>query len=342
MSFELTQEEIVNLEKMHKSVYDKKIADRIKSVIALAKGYSFELIKKILLIDERTVRRYFIIYKGKGVDGLLSLNCKGGISKLSSEQEKELCQHLEENLYSTAQEICAYIKNKYNIDYTSDGLVITLHRLGFSYKKTKIIPAKADRKKQEEYLKDYEKLRKEQKPDEKVYFIDGVHPTHNVMPAYGWIKKGKEKEVRSNTGRERININGAYSPDDGDIIVRKDETINSQSTIELFKMVEEKNPNISKIFAISDNAKYYSAKIVKEYLETSKIFLIHLPSYSPNLNLIERLWKFFKKKVMYNRYYETAKSFEEVIDDFFNIGTHIYKDEIKSLLVENFHLFNTA
>ena len=65
MSFELTQEEIVNLEKMHKSVYDKKIADRIKSVIALAKGYSFELIKKILLIDERTVRRYFIIYTAR-------------------------------------------------------------------------------------------------------------------------------------------------------------------------------------------------------------------------------------------------------------------------------------
>ena len=315
MSFELTSAQIKELEKLHRSIKDKRIADRVKCVVALAKGFSFNEIHDILLIEERSARRYFAKYKKMGADGLLIMNYKGGISKLSKDQEIKLCKHIEDNLYSTASEITSYIKKAFNIDYTSDGLVITLHRLGFSYKKTKRIPARADAEKQKAFLKEYNKLRKAQKSYEKTYFIDGVHPTHNVMPAYAWIKKGKEKEVKSNCGRQRININGAYSPDDNDIIVRKDESINAQSTIELFKMIEKKNNHKSRINVISDNARYYKSKLVKEYLKSSKIVMIYLPSYSPNLNLIERLWKFFKKKVMYNKYYDTLEEKNEVIPD---------------------------
>jgi transposase len=60
--------------------------------------------------------------------------------------------------------------------------------------------------------------------------------------------------------------------------------------------LEEKNPDAETIYCILDNARYYRALIVKEYLKTSKIELVFLPSYSPNLNLIERLWKFYRKK----------------------------------------------
>lgn len=342
MSFELIPTEIKELEKLHKNIRDKRIADRVKCVIALAKGFSFDEIHDILLIEERAARRYFSKYKEMGVDGLLILNYKGGISKLSKDQEIKICSHIENNLYSTAGEIASYIKKEFDINYTSDGLVITLHRLGFSYKKTKRIPAKADGEKQKDFLEEYNKLRKNQKSDEKTYFIDGVHPTHNVMPAYAWIKKGTEKEVKSNCGRQRVNINGAYSPDDNDIIVRKDESINAQSTIELFKMIEEKNKDKSRITVISDNARYYKSKLVKEYLMSSKIVMMYLPSYSPNLNLIERLWKFFKKKILYNKYYETLREFENAIDDFFENGIIKYSDEIKRLLVEKFHLFNTT
>ena len=217
-------------------------------------------------------------------------------------------------------------------------MVHTLNRLGFSYKKTKLVPSKADAEKQKKFVASYEVIRKNLSNSEKIYFMDAVHPTHNVMPAYGWIKRGKEKGVKSNSGRQRININGVYSPIDGEIITRNDDRINSQSTIELLKTIENKHPELSKIFIIRDNAKYYCSQLVKEYLETSKIEFIPLPSYSPNLNLIERLWKFFKKKILYNKYYESFDIFEQVVDDFFQRGVVEYKKEIKSLLSENFHI----
>jgi transposase len=342
IDFELEKQEIAVLEALHKTIRDKKIADRVKCVIALGKGHSFEEIEEFILINERTARRYFNTYKEKGEDGLILLKHRGRIPKLTQSQSEELKYHISENSYAKAIDIANYIKNKYGIDFTPEGLVITLHRLGFSYKKMKIIPAKADAKKQEAFVKNYKELRKNLKKDEKIMFVDAVHPTHNVMAAYSWILRGSAKCVKSNSGRERININGAYSPCDNEIIIREDKTINAQSTIELFKMIEEKNPDMKTIYIILDNAKYNRSKLVKEYLMTSRIKLIFLPSYSPNLNLIERLWKFFKKNVLYNKYYEKVYDFKKAIIDFFEIEIKNKTCELKSLMTENFHIINST
>lgn len=337
----LSANEKEELIKLHKSLKDKKLADRVKAIISLGSGYSHQQVAEILLIDDKTLYRYKELFN-KGLKHLLELNYKGRIPKLSVDQEKELSIHLEQHLYNSSKEIVSHIKTQYNVDFSHDGLVIALHRLGFSYKKAKNVPSKADREKQESFVQEYNELRENLKQDEKIYFIDGVHPTHNTMPTYGWIKTGTEKEVKSNTGRKRININGVYSPVDQEIIVRDDERINSQSTIELFKMIESKHLELTRIYIYSDNAKYYYSKLVKEYLVNSRIELIPLPTYSPNLNLIERLWKLFKKNVIYNKYYEKFDQFRNAVFDFFENRIHTIKPELKSLMSEKFHLVNST
>ena len=79
-----------------------------------------------------------------------------------------------------------------------------LQRHGFSYKKPALVPGKANQQKQREWIADYEKLRQDLPKNETICFMDGVHPTHNVQPAYGWIKKGERKEIPSNSGRSRL------------------------------------------------------------------------------------------------------------------------------------------
>lgn len=69
-----------------------------------------------------------------------------------------------------------------------------MQRHGFSYKKPAFIPGKADKEQQLKWLLEYEKLRREISEDETICFMDGVHPTHNVQPAYGWIKKDERKD----------------------------------------------------------------------------------------------------------------------------------------------------
>ena len=102
-------------------------------------------------------------------------------------------------------------------------------------------------------------------------------------------------------------------------------------------MVEKKHRKAETIYVIADNARYYRNCAVKEYLESSRIKLIFLPPYSPNLNLIERLWKYFRKKVLYNRYYETFSEFQENAMAFFdNIKQH--KPALRTLLADNFEI----
>jgi len=117
--------------------------------------------------------------------------------------------------------------------------------------------------------------------------MDATHPQHNPVLAGGWIKRGEEQEIPTNTGR-RVNINGAIDLERLEPVVRFDDTINADSTIALFKQLEAIHLTAVCLYVICDNARYYRSKAVQEYLETSRIKLVFLPPYAPNLNLIER------------------------------------------------------
>jgi transposase len=167
--------------------------------------------------------------------------------------------------------------------------------------------------------------------------MDAVHPQHNPVLGYGWIKRGEDYAVRSNTGRRRVNINGVIDVERLEPVVRFDDTINADSTIALFEQLEQFYAVATYIYVICDNARYYHSRAVQAYLENSRIKLVPLPPYAPNLNLIERLWKFFKKKVLYNRYYESFDTFRKACEEFFS-NPQQYQTELRLLLTENFEI----
>jgi len=105
----------------------------------------------------------------------------------------------------------------------------------------------------------------------------------------------------------------------------------------LFEEIEKANPKAKHVYVIADNAKYYRSKEVNEYLTMSKIKVIFLPPYSPNLNLIERVWKFFKYKVIRGKYYDRFDKFKDAVHEFFENIT-CYKEELNRLLTDKFHI----
>ena len=114
--------------------------------------------------------------------------------------------------------------------------------------------------------------------------LNGTHPQHNTHCAHGWIKKGQNKEIKTNSGRQRVNINGVVNAHDPtDVVIEESASINAQSTIALFKKLEQKNKSLQRIFVVADNARYYRNRTVKAFLKTSKVQIIFLPPYSPNL-----------------------------------------------------------
>jgi transposase len=333
----LTDEQRLDLRRQHRSERNRRHAYRINVVLLLDAGWTHQQVANALLLDDATVRDYERRYRTDGLDILLSDEYRGGTAKLTRAQERELDAHVDAHLYSTAAEVRAHIEATYGVSYTEQGVRDLLERLGFTYKKTKLVPGKADAEQQEAFLAQMAKLKEEKGKDDEICYLDGVHPQHNSKPANGWIKKGKEKQLLSNTGRERININGALNPRNHDVIFREDTSINAESTIKLFDQLQSHYPNAPNIYCIADNAKYYRNKAVKAYLETSRVRLIFLPPYSPNLNLIERLWKHLKKMRCNNKYYEKFADFKTAILSFLeNIGDE--KEALRTLLTENFRV----
>ena len=101
-------------------------------------------------------------------------------------------------------------------------------------------------------------------------------------------------------------------------------------------------PKRAKIVVFCDNARYYRSSVVREYLEKSRVELRFLPPYSPNLNPIERLWRFMKKTVCYNRYHATLGGFRGALLEFFAGLTGKYRDQLKTLITTNFHVIDPA
>ena len=193
----LTARKIEILQEAHYSSFGRKQADRIKSILLLNKGLSFIQVAEILMLDGTTIRRYQKEFKKTGIDGLLECRSHGSVGFLTDKQEKQLTRHLKKNIYKTGKEVVSYVMLTYGKTYSLDGMTHLLHRLGFVYRKTKVIPGKVDLIKQEQFKKEYYALKQTKQSKDKIYFLDAAHPHHNNEPFYGWIYKGEEKAIKN-------------------------------------------------------------------------------------------------------------------------------------------------
>jgi transposase len=212
--------------------------------------------------------------------------------------------------------------------------------LHFSFKKTTLIPGKTPSVEvQEAFIKRILNLSANLKAGEHLYFIDGVHPQHNTRSQKLWISKGKTHCIRSNSGRVRVNINAALNPLTLQVQHTHNEaTINAQSTEKLYNKLIAAHPEASKIYIIADNARYYNNKQLVETFRNTIIEVIHLPPYCPNLNLIERLWKWLRSKID-SIYFEKLTAFEEKIFYYLD-NTVNFANELKSILTMKFQTIN--
>jgi transposase len=337
MNFTLTQNEREKIKQLHRNCSERKFADKLKSLLLLDKGFSCVEVGEILLLDDDTIRKYRSQYLIQGAESMLADKNKGTSSRLNECQINELEEHLEENTYSSTKGIIVWIKECFGITYTTNGINSLLKRLGFVYKKPVLTPCKADVRKQEEFIEQYKELKNGLEENDQIYFMDGVHPQHNSIASYGWIKRGKTKQLKTNNGRKRTNINGALNLKTKEVLYVEDERINSQTMIALLQLILE-NQKEGKIHIILDNARYYHSQLVKDFLAGNKRICLHfLPPYSPNLNIIERLWHILKKMVVYNKFYLKFQDFSKAVNDFFENKIWL-NEEFENYLTDNFQI----
>lgn len=289
------------------------------------KGWSIASIAEALLLSEDAIREHINEYRESKK---LKPENGGSIQKLSVEHSNELVAHLRNHTYLYVKDIIAYVQSTWTVTYSVPGMRNWLQRHGFSYKKPALVPGKADGQQQREWMDRYEKLKQNLPTNETICFMDGVHPTHNVQSAYGWIPKGIRKEVPANSGRSRINLSGVLDVVNHKVLIQEDKTLNAQATISFFRKIEDAYPRKKRVHIFCDNAGYYRNKAVTGYLQTSRIKLHFLPPYSPNLNPIERLWKWMKERVIYNTYYREFEDFKLAVFGFFSTLSALTADSV--------------
>lgn len=335
-NFVLTSDEICELKAAHRVASNKKLvkyAYKINAIILLGTEWTAEEVSEALLLDKNTLGTYVKNYKIGGIDCLLQTAYKGRVPRLDTTQQQELTNHLAEYTYPDAKAVAKYIKETYKVSYSISGATDLLRKFGFTYKKPKNTPPGADAIDQIQHLEKYEKARRE---GAEVYFMDGCHPHYNSRPDYGWVLKGHEKALISNSGKKKINIQGAVNIESKQIIGNvSEENINQNTALKFIEKVHTKHEKEEKVLIVLDNAGYYKSNKVKSYVEKHEnLELLFLPPYCPHLNLIERVWKYFYKQVISNRHYENFKGFVAGCKSFFRRS---HRKKFSTLLTEKFH-----
>ena len=336
----LGKEERKKIEKEIRKLNNRKKADRLRVVLYKADEHSNKFIAKLLQIGRHQVTKILQRYQQEGWQVLLkSGNQQGSKAKLSQEQQQALKVELSTSIYATAHQVIAWVDQQWEVKYEVSGMQKLLKRLGFSYKKNRLVPSKADPELQQQFVQWFAGLRERLEPSALLLFCDAAHFKHNAEAGYAWSLKGDPHLIPSNTGRQRYNVLGAYDPQSQEycFMLTKD-NINQNKMIEFLTLLRTKFSDKETIYLILDNASYNHAHRVKDAAREQKIMLDYLPPYSPNLNPIERLWKFVRKKFFKDKYRATFATFCQQLDDFF-ANLDQYRDALASLITENFELF---
>jgi len=334
---ELSKKELAALKLAHREARRNeraKLADKIKAVYLLGSGWKISDISEALLLDDNTIYRYNDIYLEKGLSGLSENNHKGRELYLMSSEMNDLDSFLQEQPCRTTKQAIQYVEQEFGVTYSISGMNALLKKLGYTYKKPKVVPGKANKEAQKKFIKKYENIRNNMELDDSLFFMDGVHPQHNPIIQYGWFKKGAETIINTNARHHRLNINGVIDIDTKEVIVHNHASLNEEATLDMLEELRKFRPK-GKIYLVLDNAGYYNTKRVKEFAQHTEIILLYLPPYSPNLNLIERLWGLLQRETLYNHYYSTFDEFKQACGDFF-MGLPDQQEKLQTLFTEKF------
>jgi transposase len=337
-TIQLTPQQRKDISERRRQAQDRRIFQRLSAVLWSDDGRSREAIAQLVGISTRQVGHGLRIFRNKGLDELCTLHYQGDPGRLGPAQVKRLRQEIETGVFHNADQIRTWIESTFGVTYSASGVKDLLGRIGASFHKVSGFFWKADVQEQKKFVRKHRRHKRQAGPGTRRYFVDACHPVWGVDLLYScWLLTGQRFYVGVGNGRKRLNILGAYSPDDHDYVDLRltRENITGEQFVKLLEALRAKHPETAKFLLYLDNARYYSKPCVKQWLAAHREFrLVPLPAYSPNLNLIERLWKFLRKKAL-NRWLKTFEEMQAAVAGVLDrLGD--YRDELSTLMTERF------
>lgn len=336
IQLELTADEIRDLAE---ALDDPSISEENRTkllVIRLhAEGAKSGFIAKCLNLHSNTVTNYLKTYLEGKLPAVLEVKYYQPSSSLDPLMDCLKCSFKVAPV-ADAKQAAARVRALTGVRLSESQIRRFMKKLGLKLRKACPIPGKADPQLQLDFYRDemLPRLEEAAKGERQVYFVDAAH---FVLGAFlGMIWCFARVFVKTPAGRQRYSVLGAIHSHSLELVsVRTKDNINSHSVVALIDQIAEKHRG-QPVTLVMDNARYQRCHFVTAHAHAKGVELLFLPAYSPNLNLIERLWKLTKRRCLTNRYHKDFESFRGAIDSCLDNLQGPLKSELASLMTLNF------
>jgi len=339
MTFTAEEKQAFNYERYHHP--DPRVQRKMEVLWLKSQGVAPGEIARLADVCPNTMRNYLREYQEGGLERLKEMHYQHPHSALAA-HASTLEAHFQEHPPATVKEAQHEIAQLTGIQRSETQVRQFMKRLGLQCRKVGMIPAQADPEEQAAFLKEQlePRLAEAQAGQRAVFFGDAAHFV--LAPFLGFLWCFTRVFIKAPAGRQRFNVLGALNAITHELImVTNDTYINAESVCELLRQLAVLNLGVP-ITLVLDNARYQKCAQVLDLAAALHIELLYLPAYSPNLNLIERLWKFTKKQCLYSQYYADFGSFKAAIQQCLSETHTTHKAALDSLLTLKFQTFEKA
>jgi len=343
---ELTAEQRKEIERRRKGTLDRRIYQRLTAVLAVAAGKTREDVADVLGVSLSQLGEWLRVYRQDGLDALCEIRNKGDPGKLTPSQVEQLKAKVSTGCFRNSDRIRHWIASTFRVHYSSSGVKDLLRRLGVTYHKVSGFLWKADPDEQHAFVRRVARHRREaEQPDAprtRRYYVDACHPVWGLDLVFCcWLLRGQRLLVGMGSGRKRLNILGGYCPEDHEYVDYRltRDNINGEQFVNFMRLLRSVQPDTEKFILYVDGARYYRSPVVKGWLKRHAEFhLSRIPAYSPNVNLIERLWKYLRAKAL-ARWHKTFEDMQAAVSEVLDqLGD--YGGELRTLMTERFHIID--
>lgn len=331
--------------KKHKSAI---VRDRMHAIYLLSEGYNRQACAHILNCRANTVTSYIRLYNEGGLEQLRTLYYNKPQSELAK-HEDAIKKDLKELKPSSISEIRQYLLEKYGIDRSLERIRVFIRRIGLKYRKVGTLPGGKNIEKwlaeQAAFLEHRLNplIEKALSGEIDLLFSDAAHFVQGKFSTYIWSEQ--PMYAPSSSGRYRINVlSGLDIANNWVLSLYNDHYISAETVVEYFEWLRKEHYQDfgRPLHLVLDNARYQKCELVTQAAERLKIELVYLPAYSPNLNLIERLWKHMKK-ILARNFFPDKASFLLAIEELLDlINTDEYEEKLDSLFNIKFQAFEKS
>ncbi len=322
---------IKRIKKLKRKAKNVRVYERFHVIQLALQGKSYKEIVDIVGVSEPTISDYIKKFREKGLIGLKMSYSTGRPTKLSKDQELTIYEVIineyprdygfNAKMNWTVPIVMKFIKNVFGIKYSRSGTRYILHRLNLSYTTPTYTLAKADPKKQEEFIEQFEILKKEllEGSIDHILFVDESMIRDYQAISKTWFPRGQQKIIKTYGKHWGTKLIGSLDYESGEVYCIQRKSYTAKEFLSFLKIMAKRYEN-KRIVIVLDNARIHRAHLLTPFLEEHEenLTLFFLPPYSPQLNLIEGLWGWLKENVINNVFFDSELKIHKAVKGFIN------------------------